>query len=236
MRAEKHNNKIIRYDQNEKQIHPSISGHLAAHSLHTVHRGNKHDSDYLICILSIPFSYLRNAHNALSHRFFFCLFILFFLFTMLLVKLIDNDEHEALQRHQTRGPTKVFFQHSLRMFDGFLIWWFVLYFRLHLQIGCRYCANAISVYWTTRECAVTRQFDKYLSMIQLLPCIKLFAMPLMSPPADMLGCNLSSISRNRVVRLCVCRKRNNVHDTPMNATNSTDLWNEEMEMEKKRKN
>lgn len=82
--------KIIRYDQNEKQIHPSISGHLAAHSLHTVHRGNKHDSDYLICILSIPFSYLRNAHNALSHRFFF-LFIYFIFFVYYAACKIDRQ-------------------------------------------------------------------------------------------------------------------------------------------------
>lgn len=37
------------------------------------------------------------------------------------------------------------------------------------------------------------------------------------------GCNLSSISLNRVVKLCVCKNRNNVHDTAIRATNSADL-------------
>lgn len=37
------------------------------------------------------------------------------------------------------------------------------------------------------------------------------------------GCSFTSISLRRDVRLCVCRNKNNVHETAMNATNSADL-------------
>lgn len=37
------------------------------------------------------------------------------------------------------------------------------------------------------------------------------------------GCNLSSISRKRDVRLCVCKNRKSVQETAIKAMNSADL-------------
>lgn len=58
-----------------------------------------------------------------------------------------------------------------------------------------------------------------------VPCCKI-EFPL-SPLADISdGCNLSSISRKRDVRLCVCKNRNNVQETAIKAMNSADLQRE----------
>lgn len=49
----------------------------------------------------------------------------------------------------------------------------------------------------------------------------------LSPLADISdGCSFTSISLSRVVRLCVCRNKNNVQETAINATSSADLKGE----------